>query len=108
MLNNLRDYLRQGYEEVSVFSIDLWHFANLVRNMAYQGDWQPVFQFLAEEVDKQTSIRDYLNGEKVIQTFLLTYLNVTDYYLTRSEEEMGKGFVDLYLEPFFSKYGKVK
>jgi hypothetical protein len=101
-------YLRDGYEDVDVFSIDLWYFANLIRNMAYQGEWQPVFQFLATEVKNQTSIRDYLNGEKVIQTFLLAYLNVTDYYITRTEEEIGKGFVDLYLEPFFAKYEKVK
>jgi hypothetical protein len=101
-------YLRDGYEDVDVFSIDLWHFANLVREMAYRGEWQPVFQFLASEVEKQTAIRDYLSGEKVIQTFLLAYLNITDYYLTRTEEEMGKGFVDLYLEPFFAKYEKVK
>jgi hypothetical protein len=101
-------YLRDGYEDVEVFSIDLWHFANLVRQMAYFGEWQPVFQFLAEEVEKQTAIRDYLSGEKVIQTFLLAYLNVTDYYFTRTEEEMGKGFVDLYLEPFLAKYDKVK
>ncbi len=101
-------YLRDGYEEVDVFSIDLWQFANFVRNMAYIGEWKPVFEFLAQEVEKQTSIRDYLSGEKVIQTFLLAYLNVTDYYITRTEEEMGKGFVDLYLEPFFAKYEKVK
>jgi hypothetical protein len=101
-------YLRDGYEDVDVFRIDLWQFANLVRNMAYLGEWQPVFQFLAGEVEKQTAIRDYLSGEKVIQTFLLAYLNVTDYYITRTEEEMGKGFVDLYLEPFFAKYEKVK
>ncbi len=101
-------YLRDGYEDVDVFSIDLWHLANLVREMAYLGEWQPVFQFLADEVEKQTSIRNYLSGEKVIQTFLLAYLNVTDYYFTRTEEEMGKGFVDLYLEPFLAKYEKVK
>ena len=106
--NLMYGYIRDGYEDVDVFSIDLWHFANLIRNMAYQGEWQPVFQFLAQEVKKQTAIRDYLSGEKVVQTFLLAYLNVTDYYLTRTEEEMGKGFVDLYLEPFFSKYERVK
>jgi hypothetical protein len=108
MQNLMYGYLREGYEDVEVFSIDLWQFAHLVRQMAYQGEWQPVFQFLAQEVEKQTSIRDYLSGEKVVQTFLLAYLNVTDYYITRTEEEMGKGFVDLYLEPFFSKYDKVK
>ncbi len=97
-------YLREGYEDVEVFNVDLLHFAGLMRKLAYQGDWQPVFQFLADEVEKQTAIRDYLTGEKVIQTFLLAYMNITDYYLSRTEEEMGKGFVDLYLEPFWAKY----
>ena len=97
-------YLREGYEDVDVFNVDLLHFAVLMRRLAYQGDWQPVFQFLADEVEKQTSIRDYLTGEKVIQTFLLAYMSITDYYLTRTEEEMGKGFVDLYLDPFLGKY----
>ncbi len=101
-------YIRDGYEDVDVFSVDLWRFADLVRQMAYRGEWQPVFAFLATEVEKQTSIRDYLTGEKVIQTFLLAYLNVTDYYITHTETEMGKGFVDLYLEPFWAKYNDVK
>ncbi len=97
-------YLRESYEDVDVFTVDFWRFAGLIRDMAYEGAWEAVFQFLAHEVRQQTSIRDYLRGEKVIQTFLLAYLNVTDYYITRTEEEMGKGFVDLYLEPFTAKY----
>ena len=68
--------------------------------MAYDGDWEPVFRFLASEIEKQTFIRDYLTGEKVIQTFLLAYLNVSEYFIVRSEEKMGKGFADLYMEPF--------
>ncbi len=102
------EYLRDGYEDVEVFSVDLWRFANLIRDMAYNGDWKPVFRFLADEVKRQTSIRDYLTGEKVIQTFLLAYLNVADYYIARTEEEMEKGFVDLHLEPFLAKYPDLK
>ncbi len=98
------EYIREGYEDTDVFKPDLMRFASLIRKMAYNGEWEPVFRFLAHEVEKQTSVRDYLSGEKVIQTFLLAYLNVTDYFITRSEVEMGKGFADLYLEPFFSKY----
>jgi len=105
--NLMYSFLREGYEDVDVFSIDLWQLADLIRKMAYHGEWQPVFEFLAREVEQQTSIRDYLTGEKVIQTFLLAYLNVADYYTTRTEEEMGKGFVDLYLEPFFPKYDDI-
>jgi len=96
-------YIREGYEDVNVFSVDFSRFAKLIRSMACNGDWKPVFQFLADEVKKQTSVRDYLTGEKVIQTFLLAYLNVTDYYLTRTEEEIGKGFADIYMEPFLAK-----
>ena len=57
--------------------LDIWKLSNLLGNMAYRGEWQAVFDFLAEEIKQQTSIRDYLNGEKVIQGFLLAYLNVT-------------------------------
>ncbi|OQY30300.1 MAG: hypothetical protein B6244_00115 [Candidatus Cloacimonetes bacterium 4572_55] len=102
------DYLRDGYEDVDVFAVDLWELANLIRGMAYRGEWRQAFNFLADEVEKQTAIRDYLTGEKVIQTFLLAYLNVTDFYLTRTEDEFNKGFVDLYLEPFLEKYDDLK
>lgn len=38
-------------------------------------------------------------GEKVIQGFLLAYLCAFDYFFARSEQELNKGFCDLYLEP---------
>ncbi|MDM8527238.1 AAA family ATPase [Anaerolineales bacterium HSG24] len=101
-------YLRRGYQDVDVFNVDIWRLSNLVQDMAYHGEWRPVFEFLADEVKKQTSIRDYLTGEKVIQTFLLAYLSVTDYFIIRTEEELGKGFVDLYMEPFLAKYDNLQ
>ena len=98
------EYIREGCEDVGVFRLDFRRFGELLRNMAYDGVWEPVFRFLADEIEKQTSIRDYLTGEKVIQTFLLAYLNVSEYFIVRSEEEMGKGFADPYMEPFLAKY----
>jgi hypothetical protein len=64
----------------------------MLGDMAYEGVWEPVFDFLAGEVKDQTSVRDYLAGEKVIQGFLLAYLNLTDYFLPGTEMEMSKGF----------------
>lgn len=106
--NLLYGYLRESYEDANIFRIDVWRLTNLIRNMAYKGEWEAVFRFLANEIERQTRVRDYLTGEKVIQTFLLAYLNVADYYTTRSEEEMGKGYADLYLEPFFVKYPEIE
>ena len=48
--------------------------------------------------------RDYLTAEKVIQGFLLAYLNISDFYISRTEKEMNKGFADIFLEPFLAKY----
>lgn len=76
--------------------------------MAYRGDWRPFFDYLNEQIKEQASVRDHLNGEKVIQGFLIAYLNVTHRFLTWSEREMGGGFVDLYLEPFLARYPEIK
>ncbi len=97
-------YIREGFKDVDIFRLDIWKLSSLIRGMAYRGEWQAVFNFLVAEIKKQTSIRDYLNGEKVIQGFLLAYLNVTQFFLLWSEKEMGGGFADLYLEPFLPRY----
>jgi hypothetical protein len=102
--NIFYEYLREGYKDVEVFRLDSWHWSNLTRDMAYEGKAEEVLRYLAGEIERQTSVRDYLSGEKMIQGFLLAYLNITDYFLTRSEVEMGKGYVDIYCEPFLAKY----
>jgi hypothetical protein len=104
ILNLMYGYIRSGFEDANIFKIDLWELSDLITQMAFQGDWKPFFEFLAEQIEKQTAIRDYLNGEKVIQGFLLAYLNVADFYITQSESEMNKGYSDIYMEPFLSKY----
>ncbi len=98
------EYIREAYKEVDIFRISVWKIAELMRKMAYQGRWEEVFDHLSGEIERQTSIRDYLTGEKVIQGFLLAYINITDHFIISTEHELGKGFVDLYFEPFLAKY----
>lgn len=47
-------YIRDAYEEIGCFQIDPWEFSQMIRKMAYQGEWKAVFEFLAQEIDKQT------------------------------------------------------
>ena len=55
--------------------------------MANEGEWRPVLEFLSEEIARQTGIRDYIGGEKVLAPragalgFLAAYLSVADYYV---------------------------
>ena len=101
-------YLRDGYRDVGVFSVSHHRFSNLVRHMAYRGAWRPVLEYLAEAIGAQTGIRDYLNGEKVVQAFLAAYFSLVDHFLIHSERELGKGYADLHLEPFLAGYPDVR
>jgi len=79
-------YIRNGFKDVKVFKLDMWKLSDMITNITHERDWKPFFKYLSEQIDKQTAIRDYLlNGEKVVQGFLLAYLNVVDYYITQSE-----------------------
>ena len=97
----LFSYIEQGYRDADVFEIKTFQLRGLMRDMAYRGAWRPVFEYFAEEVRNQTSIRDYIEGEKAIQTLHLVYMNLTSYFVIFPEQEMGKGFSDLWMSPNF-------
>ncbi len=97
-------YLRDAYRDVGVFSVNLFRFEQLMLRMATEGEWRPVLEFLSEAIARQAGIRDYIGGEKVIQGFLAAYLSVADYYVFRSEAELGKGHADIALEPLVARY----
>lgn len=97
-------YLREAYREVEVFRPSLWTLGDLLNAMAYRGEWAAFFDYLSEQIQAQASVRDYLQGEKMIQGFLLAWLNLTPYFRVWSEQEWGGGFVDLYLAPFYARY----
>ncbi len=98
------EYLREAYEDAGAFDVNLYEFGQRMMRMANQGEWRPVFEFLAEAIAAQTAIRDYIAGEKVLQGFLAAYLSVTDYYVFRSEAELGKGHADISLEPLLARF----
>ena len=100
----LYGYLRDGYRDVEVFTVNLFRFEQLLMRMANEGEWRPAFEFLSEAIARQTGIRDYIAGEKVVQGFLAAYLSVTDYFVFRSEAELGKGHADISLEPLMARY----
>ncbi|SLM27879.1 conserved hypothetical protein [Desulfamplus magnetovallimortis] len=98
------EYIKASYEDVDIFAVDLYTLRKKFRGMAYEGNFKPVFEFLAFEINRQTKIRDYIEGEKVIQGFFMAYFGLFDFYLSLSEEELNKGFADIVLKPFYLKY----
>ena len=101
-------YLRDGYDDMGVFAVDLYKLERLTHRMAYEGDWRPVLEFLRDAVARQTGIRDYLSGEKVVQGFLAAYLNATSCFVFHPERELGGGYADICLEPLLARHPGVR
>jgi hypothetical protein len=102
------EYIIDAYRDTGVFNIDFFKLKNLFMDFAYKGKWVGLIDYITEEMKNQTALRDYIEGEKSIQTFLRVYLNFSNYYITKSEDELNRGFCDIVLLPHFIKYPKIK
>ena len=69
-------YLRDAWDDMGLFSVDFHELFRLTRDMAYEGAWRPAVEYLSGAVARQTAIRDYLDGEKVVQTFFAAYFGL--------------------------------
>lgn len=58
----LYTYLIEAYREADVFSIELYKLHDLVKDMAYDGDWKPVFEYFSSELERQSAIRRVHRG----------------------------------------------
>ena len=103
-------YLRDAYHDVGVFSLDLVEFDRLTRRMALDGDWRPALERLSGAITEHTGIRDYLQGEKVVEPragalgFLAACLSASGYFVFHTEMELAKGYADIVLAPRSERY----
>lgn len=95
----LYTYLTEAYRQADLFEIDFSVLSGLVKGMAYRGEWEPVFRFFAQELERQSAIREFIDGEAHIKGFLLAYLGLTQGYILLPEHESPKGYADFYMMP---------
>ena len=97
-------HLREAFEDVGAFTADVYTLERLIHEMAYRGAWRPVFDYLADRVARQTGVRDYIAGEKVLQGFLAAWLGTTGHFVFHSERELGGGYADVCLAPNLASF----
>ncbi|HPM01256.1 MAG TPA: AAA family ATPase [Candidatus Cloacimonadota bacterium] len=102
------EYIRRSFENAYGFSVQMYELLLLVRKMAYRGEFKEAFEFIENEIKKQSSLRDFIDGETFVKAFYLSFLNIYDFYISASEEEMNKGYADLIMKPFYIKYKDIK
>jgi hypothetical protein len=102
------DYIDSAYKETGVFSLDFAKYGDLISDMAYNGTWIPLLEFITNRMKECLALRDLITGEKAVQTFLNVYIGLSDLFIIHSEKELNKGFSDLVMEPFIAKYEGIK
>lgn len=95
----LYSYIIQAYREADIFSLDFTTLSRLVQGMAYDGEWEPVFRYFASELERQSRVREFIEGEAHVKGFLLAYLGMVGGYIIQPEYEAGKGYADFYMMP---------
>jgi len=92
----MAEYIQQALKESEIFKIDLNAFQNTIQEFAYDNSLN-VFTFIANEIEKNSKVRDYIEGENFIKGFLVAYLSLSPFYAVLTEVERNKGFVDILL-----------
>ena len=104
--NNVRkqyyEYLLENYQPMSEVSMN--KLKMMFTQMAFDGRWQEILQYMATCYQNMSSVRDSIEGERNIQGFFLAYLSLNSYYLTAPEVELSHGFCDFFLLPDLTHY----
>jgi hypothetical protein len=99
------EFLDRSLELEEVFKLNINKYQKLLEDFALNGNIE-VFKFLASEIARHSSLRDYIYKEQHIKAMYLAYLSIVSYYIAKSEKELNKGFVDIFLKPFNNPYVK--
>jgi hypothetical protein len=104
--NLVYEYLETALKVAYDFTIDISKFREMLRNMAYNGIFKPLFEFVAKNISDNTSIRDYINSvdnEQTVKMMYLKDLSMLDLYIVESGRDTIYG-VSTWLVPFNTKY----
>ena len=104
--NNVRkqyyEYLLEEYQKVKYINTDELEFK--FTKMAFDGDWQPALQMMADSYANVSSVRDGIEAERNIQGFFMAYLSLNGYYYVAPELELNHGYCDFFLLPDLTHY----
>jgi len=102
------DYISKTYKETGILSIDSNKYKELIKGMAFRGNWKEAVEYISGRMSGSLSISDLLSGEKAHQVFWNVYLGLNTLYCVHPEKEMNQGYADLVLEPVLANNPGIK
>ncbi|MEA3332547.1 MAG: AAA family ATPase [Pseudomonadota bacterium] len=100
----MNEFITEGYRDACKVDISMVKLSRLIGAMAYDGEWMPCIEHIAELIEECLSVRDLIEGEKVVQTLFTAFLHAGRPFLISTEKESGGGFIDISLAPFLSLF----
>jgi len=92
----MAEYIQKALKESEVFDIRVEELRDKIIEFAYNNSLE-VFEYLAKEIDINSQVRDYIDGENFIKGFFVAYFSLSPIYAVLTEVERNKGFVDIVL-----------
>lgn len=93
----MAEYIEKALTESHLFTMNLNTFQNRLQEFAYDHSLA-LFTYLAKEIEHNSKVRDYIDGENFIKGFFIAYLSLSPFYAVLSEVERNKGFIDIVLQ----------
>ena len=102
------EYLSNAYKNFHKIDYHDHKLSQHMGKMAYDGDFKPTIEFIADVLNAHTGIRDFIEGENTIKFFYLAIFFLNEVYTPLSELEVNKGYADLIAMPNFHYYPDMK
>ena len=98
---NYFDYMLHVYDSILEWRSDNQKIDDLGREMAWDGEAEPMFRYVADCMKDQSSNRDFDKyGEAFVKGFMQCQFGAyLSYFTSFTEKELGHGYSDIYLEP---------
>ena len=99
----LYTYLLSTYDEAEL-NFSSYEKNELASSLAYDGDWQAYFGYIADCLKRYASQRDKQKGEFFVHGFTLAMTAQNRFYRPISEADTQEGYVDIFLCPLLDNY----
>ncbi len=99
----LYTYLLNTYDDADL-SFSSYEKSELASHLAYDGDWQAYFGYIADCLHRYASQRDKQKGESFVHGFTLAMTAQNRFYRPISEQDTQAGYVDIFLCPMLDIY----
>ena len=96
-------YLLSTYKE-NELTYDNYEKSELESGLAYDGDYQSYFRYIADTIKQYSSQRDKQKGESYVHGFTLAMTCQNMFYRPISELDNQGGYADIFLRPLVENY----